>query len=121
MKKLKQIIIFFVIAGCLGAFFYFDLGQYQSLEYIKEQQANFSEFYKENTLFAISLYMAVYIVSTGLSLPGAAFLTLLGGAYLDCWLERLLFLLLAPLGQRLPFLCHVCYFVIMYKTNLEVI
>ena len=80
MKKLKQIIILFVIAGCLGAFFYFDLGQYQSLEYIKEQQANFSEFYKENTLFAISLYMAVYIVSTGLSLPGAAFLTLLGGA-----------------------------------------
>ena len=48
MKKLKQIIILFVIAGCLGAFFYFDLGQYQSLEYIKEQQANFAEFYKEN-------------------------------------------------------------------------
>ena len=80
MKNLKQIIVLFVIAGCLGAFFYFDLDQYQSLKYIKEQQANFSEFYKENTLLAISVYMVVYIVSTALSLPSAAFLTLLGGA-----------------------------------------
>ncbi|GIT65275.1 MAG: hypothetical protein Ct9H300mP23_09020 [Nitrospinota bacterium] len=85
-----------------GGFFYFDLGQYQSLEYIKEQQANFLEFYKKNTLFAISLYME-FILFTGLSLPGAAFLTYWVEHYLDCWLERLLFLLLAPLGQRLPF------------------
>ena len=104
MKKLKQIIILFVIAGCLGAFFYFDLGQYQSLEYIKEQQANFSEFYKENTLFAISLYMAVYIVSTGLSLPGAAFLTLLGGALFGLLVGTIVVSFASTIGATLAFL-----------------
>ena len=103
MKKLKQIIILFVIAGCLGAFFYFDLGQYQSLEYIKEQQANFSEFYKENTLFAISLYMAVYIVSTGLSLPGAAFLTLLGGALFGLLVGTIVVSFASTIGATLAF------------------
>ena len=104
MKKLKQIIILFVIAGCLGAFFYFDLGQYHSLEYIKEQQVNFSEFYTENTLFAISLYMAVYIVSTGLSLPGAAFLTLLGGALFGLLVGTIVVSFASTIGATLAFL-----------------
>ena len=66
MKNLKKIIILSVIAGCLGVFFYLDLSQYLSLEYIKEQQANFSVFYSENTLLAIGAYTGIYIVSTAL-------------------------------------------------------
>ena len=79
MKNLKQIIIL-VIAGVLGVFFYLDFSQYLSLEHIKEQQTNFLEFYKENTLLAMGAFTGVYIVSTALSLPGAVLLTLLGGA-----------------------------------------
>jgi pyruvate/2-oxoglutarate dehydrogenase complex dihydrolipoamide dehydrogenase (E3) component/uncharacterized membrane protein YdjX (TVP38/TMEM64 family) len=104
MKNLKQIIIIFVIAGVLGAFFYFDLGQYLSLEYIKEQQASFSEFYKENTLLAMGVFTAVYIVSTALSLPGAALLTLLGGALFGLLVGTILVSFASSIGATLAFL-----------------
>ena len=104
MKNLKQIIIIFVIAGVLGAFFYLDLGQYLSLEYIKEQQANFLEFYKENTLLAIGGFTAVYIVSTALSLPGAVLLTLLGGALFGLLVGTILVSFASSIGATLAFL-----------------
>lgn len=104
MKNLKQIITVIVIGGCLGAFFYFDLGQYLSLKYIKEQQTNFSEFYKENTILAIGAYMAVYIVSTALSLPGAALLTLLGGALFGLLVGTILVSFASTIGATLAFL-----------------
>lgn len=104
MKSLKKIIIIFVIAGCLGAFFYLDFGQYLSLEYIKEQQANFLEFYKENTLLAIGVFTAVYIVSTALSLPGAVLLTLLGGALFGLLVGTILVSFASSIGATLAFL-----------------
>ena len=104
MKNLKQNITLFVIAGCLGAFFYFDLGQYLSLEYIKEQQSHFSEFYRENTMLAIGAYMAVYIVSTALSLPGAALLTLLGGGLFGLLVGTILVSFASSIGATLAFL-----------------
>ncbi len=104
MKNFKKIIIIFVIAGCLGAFFYLDIGQYLSLEYIKKQQASFSEFYKENTLLAISSFTAVYIVSTALSLPGAVLLTLLGGALFGLLVGTILVSFASSIGATLAFL-----------------
>jgi pyruvate/2-oxoglutarate dehydrogenase complex dihydrolipoamide dehydrogenase (E3) component/uncharacterized membrane protein YdjX (TVP38/TMEM64 family) len=104
MKNLKQIIIIFVIAGVLGAFFYLDLGQYLSLEYIKEQQANFLDFYKENTLLAIGSFTVIYIVSTALSLPGAVLLTLLGGALFGLLVGTILVSFASSIGATLAFL-----------------
>ena len=94
----------FVIAACLGIVFYLDLDQYLSLEYIKERQASFSEFYKENTLLAISLYMTVYIITAALSLPGAVILTLLGGALFGLLVGTILVSFASSLGATLSFL-----------------
>jgi len=104
MKNLKQISMVLVIAACLGVFFYLDLGQYLSLEYIQEQQASFSEFYKENTFLAISLYMCAYIITTALSLPGAALLTLLGGALFGLLVGTILVSFASSIGATLAFL-----------------
>ena len=103
MKNLKQIIIL-VIAGVLGVFFYLDFGQYLSLEYIKEQQTNFLEFYKENTLLAMGAFTGVYIVSTALSLPGAVILTLLGGALFGLLVGTILVSFASSIGATLAFL-----------------
>ena len=103
MKNLKQIIIL-VIAGVLGVFFYLDFGQYLSLEYIKEQQTNFLEFYKENTLLAMGAFTGVYIVSTALSLPGAVLLTLLGGALFGLLVGTILVSFASSIGATLAFL-----------------
>jgi len=73
-----------IVIGCgivLGiiAFSYFDVGQYLSLEYFKASQAKFQALYLENRFPVISAYMALYIVVTALSIPGAAVMTLAGG------------------------------------------
>ena len=101
---MKKLILLGIIAGCLWAFAHFDLGQYLTLEYIKAQQASFSTFYKENTLLAISAYMAIYIVSTALSLPGAALLTLLGGALFGLVTGTILVSFASTIGATLAFL-----------------
>ena len=104
MKSLKQIIIILVIVGVLGFFFYLDFSQYLSLEYIKEQQTNFLEFYKENTLLAMGAFTGVYIVSTALSLPGAVLLTLLGGALFGLLVGTILVSFASSIGATLAFL-----------------
>ena len=104
MKSLKQIIIILAIVGVLGFFFYLDFSQYLSLEYIKEQQTNFLEFYKENTLLAMGAFTGVYIVSTALSLPGAVILTLLGGALFGLLVGTILVSFASSIGATLAFL-----------------
>lgn len=77
---LKRLLI--ILAGIIAValFYYFDLKQYLTLSYIKESQEYFQQLYVENRLLVISSYMAIYITVTALSLPGAAIMTLAGGA-----------------------------------------
>ena len=104
MKNIKKILILSILAGCIWAFFHYNLGQYLSLEYIKGQQASFSAFYKENALLSIGAYMLVYIVTTALSLPGAALLTLLGGALFGLVTGTILVSFASTIGATLAFL-----------------
>ena len=76
----KRILIVLAGAAVVAAFFYFDLRQYLTLDYIKESQEHFRRLYENNRLSVLGTYMAIYIVVTALSLPGAAIMTLAGGA-----------------------------------------
>jgi uncharacterized membrane protein YdjX (TVP38/TMEM64 family) len=82
MKKehIKKIVIVLVIIVLIAAFRIFNLGDYLSLSYIKESQQNFQELYAQNRAAVIAGYMLIYIIVTALSLPGAAVMTLAGGA-----------------------------------------
>ena len=101
---MKKIIILSLIAGFLWAFSHYDLSHYLTLEHIKGQQASFLDFYKDNALLAIGAYSAVYIVTTALSLPGAALLTLLGGALFGLGTGTLLVSFASTIGATLAFL-----------------
>jgi len=79
-KTIKRILILLAGVVAVAAFLYFDLGQYLSLDYIKESQEHFRRLYEENRVAILGTYMAIYIVVTALSLPGAAVMTLAGGA-----------------------------------------
>ena len=93
-----------LIIGFLWAFSHYDLGNYLTLEYIKGQQSDFLTFYKSNALLAIGAYSAVYIVSTALSLPGAALLTLLGGALFGLVTGTIIVSFASTIGATLAFL-----------------
>ncbi len=78
-KILSKILIVAAVAACIVAFWAFDLGRYLTLQYIKESQQRFMALYEQSRGAVIAAYMAVYILVTSLSLPGAAVLTLAGG------------------------------------------
>ncbi|UCD34034.1 MAG: TVP38/TMEM64 family protein [Nitrospiraceae bacterium] len=82
MKKehINKIIIVVVIISLVAAYKIFNLGDYLSLSYIKDSQAKFQAMYADNRGAVIGGYMVIYILVTSLSLPGAAIMTLAGGA-----------------------------------------
>ena len=79
MSKSKLLVIA-VIAAAITAFFVFDLKQYVTLDYFQAQREAINTAVATDPLRAGLLFFAIYTVATGLSLPGAAVLTLLGGA-----------------------------------------
>ncbi|MGE5237604.1 MAG: TVP38/TMEM64 family protein [Chloroflexota bacterium] len=77
---LKRLAIVAVILALVAAFKLLHLDQYLTLEYLKSSQESFSSLYAARPTLVIGSYMAIYILVTSLSLPGAAVLTLAGGA-----------------------------------------
>jgi uncharacterized membrane protein YdjX (TVP38/TMEM64 family) len=69
-----------VIAVFVVAFLWFDLGRYLDLEQLKSRQADIDAFYHEHPLTLLAAYFIAYVAIAGLSLPGAAIMTLAGGA-----------------------------------------
>ncbi len=77
---MKKIIVLLALLVVVVLFFVCDLGQYLTLDYVKAQQQALNQYYAENRLFALLGFFLLYVVITGASLPGAAVLTLAGGA-----------------------------------------
>ena len=103
-KNLGKFILIGVIVVLAAAFFYFDLGQYLTLESIKSQRASFQEYYDANVGLTIIMFMVAYVAVTALSLPGAALMTLSGGALFGLGLGLVLVSISSTLGATLAFL-----------------
>jgi pyruvate/2-oxoglutarate dehydrogenase complex dihydrolipoamide dehydrogenase (E3) component/uncharacterized membrane protein YdjX (TVP38/TMEM64 family) len=97
----KQIILLVVIATLVSLWFALDLGSYLSLDEIKGRMGDFQAFYRENPALTGAIYFAVYVVVTGLSLPGAAVMTLAGGALFGFWYALLLVSFASSIGATL--------------------
>ena len=76
----RKIALLLLLALLVAAFFGFDLGRYFSLDYVKGTQDRFVALYAEHPAAVLGGYLAIYVAVTALSLPGAAIMTLLGGA-----------------------------------------
>lgn len=68
------------------AFFAFGLGEYLTFEALREHRVVLMHFVVEHGRLAIALYIAVYALSTALSVPGATVLTVSGGLLFNQWL-----------------------------------
>ena len=104
MKNLGKPILILALLALIFLFFHYNLGQYFTLEYIKGQQDSFAQAYAESPLNTIALYMLIYIASTALSLPGAAILTLLGGALFGVTTGTIIVSFASTIGATLSFL-----------------
>ena len=75
-----RLILLVVIVALIVAFFALDLRQYFSFEYFQSKRAQIDAYYTANPAETAAIFFAIYVVVTGLSLPGAAIMTLVGGA-----------------------------------------
>ena len=75
-----RIAVVLVFAALVVAFIWFDLVRYLDLEYLKARQADIDTFYRQHPATVLAAYFFAYVAITGLSLPGAAIMTLAGGA-----------------------------------------
>ena len=70
------------LAGIVAValFFWFDLQRFLTLEALKANRQELLDYYAVHKLVTVTIFMAVYIIQTALSLPGAAILSLAAGA-----------------------------------------
>ncbi len=102
MKKKAAIVL--AIMAIIFAFQYFGLGAYFTLDNLKSSQDDLALKYQQNPVLVIGVYMAIYIISTALSLPGATILTLAGGAIFGFLTGLVLVSFASTIGATLAFL-----------------
>ena len=100
----SRIVILLLIAALIAVFFGFGLQHYLTLESLKVQQAAIADYRQQHPALAVLLYGALYVAVTGLSLPGAAVMTLAGGAVFGLFWGTLIVSFASSIGATLAFL-----------------
>ena len=109
-KIARKIAVIIAVLGLATAFKILGLEQYFTLSYIKASQAEFSALYADHRLMVIAAYMVLYILVTSLSLPGAAILTLAGGALFGLLTGTVVVSFASTIGATLA--CFVSRFIL---------
>lgn len=100
----RKLLLLLALALLVGAFFAFDLGRFFNLDYFKSQQAAIEAWRAARPGLTAGLFFAVYVAVTGLSLPGAAILTLVGGAIFGLLWGTVIVSFASTMGATLAFL-----------------
>lgn len=98
-----KIALFAAIAVAVGLFFWFDLGRWFSFSELNARLDTFKSFYADHRVLTIGVYLAVYILITALSLPGAVIMTLAGGALFGLLTGIVLVSFASTIGATLAF------------------
>ncbi len=102
--KRSRLYLLAIIALLIVGFFVFDLGQYFSLDYFKSKQADIDAFYRANPGQTVVIFFLIYVAVTGLSLPGAALMTLVAGAIFGLLWGTVIVSFASTIGATLAFL-----------------
>jgi uncharacterized membrane protein YdjX (TVP38/TMEM64 family) len=109
-KLIQRIAIVGTIIVIIVLFKVLGLGQYLTLDYLKSSQEKFAILYNNNQVAVIAVYMLIYIAVTALSLPGAAVMTLAGGAMFGFWVGFIVVSFASTIGATLA--CFVARFLL---------
>lgn len=93
-----------LVGALVIAIFYFDLNQYLSLNFLQSRLGDLQAYYVDNALLVCGLFFVLYVLVTALSIPGAAVMTLAGGAVFGLGVGLLLVSFASSVGATLAFL-----------------
>jgi uncharacterized membrane protein YdjX (TVP38/TMEM64 family) len=93
-----------IIAMLFALFFYFDWDDYFTLANLQTQHDAILSYYVNHPTLTLLFYGIIYIVITGLSLPGATILTLAGGALFGLFWGTVIVSFASSIGATAAFL-----------------
>ncbi len=100
----SRLLVLAVVAVLVAAFFAAGGHRYLTFENAKAQQAAIQSFYQSHPWQTALGYFAAYVAVTGLSLPGAALMTLVGGGIFGLAWGTLIISFASTIGATLAFL-----------------
>ena len=103
MTRSRLWLLLALLAG-VALFFAFDLQRFLTLDYLKSAQGEFAALYAQRPLAVVGGYFLVYVAVAALSLPGAAIMTLAGGAIFGLWVGTLVVSFASSVGATLAML-----------------
>jgi len=106
----KKLIVVAVLIGIVVLFRIYHLERFLSLEYIKNSQERFAALYATNPLPVVGAYFMLYVIVAALSLPGAAAMTLAGGALFGMGVGLVTVSFASSIGATLA--CFVARFIL---------
>lgn len=93
-----------VFLAAIGAFYFFDLMTYVSLDVLKANRDKLFAFREEHYISAVALFILTYVIHTAFALPGATLMTLTGGFLFGSMWAALYVNIGATTGATLAFL-----------------
>jgi uncharacterized membrane protein YdjX (TVP38/TMEM64 family) len=102
--KTARILLALLFLLAIATFFYFDGSRYLSLEALKTQRESLGLWVNQHFWLALLSFIAIYILVAAMSLPGAAVLTLAGGALFGLLWGMLAVSFASSIGATLAFM-----------------
>jgi pyruvate/2-oxoglutarate dehydrogenase complex dihydrolipoamide dehydrogenase (E3) component/uncharacterized membrane protein YdjX (TVP38/TMEM64 family) len=104
LDRWARVALIAVLAALVVVFFVFDLGRFLTLGALKTNRADLQAWQSAHPVAALAGFVAIYIAMAALSLPGAAILTLAGGALFGVWTGTVAVSFASSIGATLAFL-----------------
>ena len=101
---MKRLLIIAALAALVAAYFFFGLGDYLTVEGIKQVAGDVGVYYERNPAQVIAGFFLVYVAVAAASLPGAAVMTLAAGALFGVLVGTIIVSFASTLGATLAFL-----------------
>ncbi len=103
VRRWRWLLPWALFAG-LVVFYALGLDEWLQLSTLRAQQHAWQQFHAQHPILTIASYLLVYVLLVAFSLPGGAWMTLVGGFLFGAWLGGLLAALAATTGATLVFL-----------------
>ncbi|MEJ2131124.1 MAG: FAD-dependent oxidoreductase [Gammaproteobacteria bacterium] len=100
----KQILVLIVVALSVAGFFLLDLQAYLTFDYFQAQRESIVGAYEAHPIETAAIFFGIYVLVTGLSLPFAAVMTIVGGAIFGLVVGVLIISFASTIGATIAFL-----------------
>ena len=100
----KRWLLLGVVVAAIAAFFIFDLKQVFTVDFFQAQRTRIEALHASHPVAVPAGYFIVYVAIAALSVPGAAAMTLIGGALFGVLLGTILVSFASAIGATLAFL-----------------